>query len=90
MWVNDPSEKALVPERFDEIADDEPRDYHEFFWDEGIQRGRFVSWQPRIHTQVCRFDGNGGHVSMAQDCPHFEVEDEMGRNIPSNWTVQSG
>ncbi len=88
MYVNDPNELTLRPKLLVEVADEEPRDYHEFFWDEAVQRGRHLSPERQPHTQVCRFDGAGEHVTMAKDCPHFEMEDEMGRRIATGWTVQ--
>jgi hypothetical protein len=87
-YVNDPSELALLPELVSDIPVEEPRDYHEFFWDEAVERGRYASGYERAYTQVCRFDDNGEHITMAKDCPHFELEDETGKMIREGWTVQ--
>lgn len=87
-YVNDPSELALLPELVSDIPVEAVRDYHEFFYDEAVERGRYTSDYERAYTQVCRFDENGDHVMMAKDCPHFEAEDEMGKVIRKGWTVQ--
>ena len=89
MYVNEPSELALLPELKEEIDFEEPRDYHEFFWDDQPgDPGKYAAWHRGIHTQVCRFDPEGNHVTMARDCPHFELEDEEGKRIQEGWTVQ--
>lgn len=69
---------------------DEPRDYHEFFWEEAIERGRHVQGRERLYTEVCRFDENGDHTVMAKNCPHFDSEDEEGKITRPGWTVQNG
>jgi hypothetical protein len=88
MYIGDPTELMLPPKLVQDIDLSEPRDYHEFFWDEAVQRGQYAGPAGRAHTQVCRFDDQGDHVTMAKDCPHYEVEDEMGKHIPRGWTVQ--
>lgn len=88
MFVNDPSELALPPKQISVVELEEPRDYHEFFWEEAIERGRYTGRPDRGYTQVCRLDSHGEHVTMARDCPHFDLEDEMGRRINPGWTVQ--
>jgi len=90
MYINDPFDKAIPPSLEEVILDDEPRDYHEYFWDEYVERGQRVSRKQKLYTQVCRFDQNGDHITMAKDCPHFDAEDEEGRRIRPGWTVQSG
>lgn len=92
MYGYDPYQ-LMEPPALAEVEEDlfeEPRDYHEFFWDEAIERGsNYVSgFSQRLHTQVCRFDKKGEHVIMARNCPHFEVEDEEGKRIRKGWTCQ--
>lgn len=90
MYLPDPEQLMLKPRILEgELdVDEEPRDYHEFFWDEAVERGRQIGPSQRLHTQVCRFDQNGIHITMAAGCPHFEMEDETGRNIQRGWTAQ--
>lgn len=91
MYVNDPNELATLPEVKREVAFEEPRDYHEFFFDDRPKPGsKFAEDHWGIHSQVCRFDSEGNHVAMAHDCPHFDLEDEQGRRIQKGWTVQHG
>lgn len=89
MWMNDPFELTQAPviKEAEELFT-EPRDYHEFFWDEAIERGHHVQSNKRLHTQVCRFDEYGDHTVMARDCPHFNSDDEEGNIIRKGWTVQ--
>lgn len=91
MYVSDPHELAYLPEVKQEIEFAEPRDYHEFFYDDqqGLNLGTTTGDHLGIHTQICRFDSEGNHVYMAKDCPHFNIEDEMGKTIQQGWTVQS-
>jgi hypothetical protein len=88
--VNDPNELALLPEVISEVELGEPRDYHEFFWDDTRDPnfGRSVDYHLGIHTQVCRFNGRGEHIVMAKDCPHFVESDEEGKKVIPNWTAQ--
>lgn len=90
MYVNDPNELAELPARITDVELEEPRDYHEFFWDDtrnpNYGRGADNHWG--IHTQVCRFNERGEHIGMAQDCPHFDIADEEGKKIQEGWTVQ--
>lgn len=89
-YVNDPSELALLPEMEEDLQLEEPRDYHEFFHDDlqGLNMSPTVGWQRGINTQVCRFNSSGEHIAMAEDCPHFDMEDELGKRIRPGWTVQ--
>lgn len=93
MYINDPFDKMIPPklENSEEIDLEEgPRDYHEFFWDEAIERGRYIERAPgkTLYTEICRFDSQGNHLTMAKNCPHFDPEDEEGRKIRTDWTVQ--
>ena len=102
MYVNDPSQLAQLPEVKKEVEFEEPRDYHEFFGDDQAKPfylpprptvrserlPNFGEEPARIHTQVCRFNERGEHVSMAKDCPHFDGDDEMGKKIVQGWTAQ--
>jgi hypothetical protein len=92
MFVNDPSELALLPEVEEDGLYAEPaRDYHEFFNDDRPMPGqRHTGWNPPIQTQICRFNQYNEHTTMAEDCPHFNPSDEEGRIIRKGWTVQSG
>lgn len=90
MYVLDPSEKALLPQKIAEEPDEEPVDPRSFFWEEAVERGRYLSGYERMYTQICVFGPDGDHVAMAPDCPHFDQEDEMGKITAKGWTVQSG
>lgn len=91
MYVNAPSELAELPQVKHEIEFEEPRDYHEFFYDDARNPnyGKHADSHWGIHTQVCRFNERGEHVSMAKDCPHFDIADEEGPQIQKGWTVQA-
>jgi hypothetical protein len=90
--INDPHELALLPER--EQAQElfeEPRPYKDFFYDDHAPAsGRETGHVRGIHTQVCRFNQQGEHAYVADDCPHGSMEDEQGRIMPPGWTVQQG
>lgn len=93
MYVNDPSEKALLPEIFKPAEDilEEPRHYSEFFYDDQPEPGmRMAGYSHGLHTQICRFDQEGNHVTMAKDCTHFDQADEEGPKIQKGWTAQVG
>jgi hypothetical protein len=91
VYVNDPSDLALLPEVKQDIILEEPRDYHEFFYDDQPPHSRRFSEDHRgIYTQICRFDQEGNHVTMAKDCPHFVQSDEEGQKIQKGWTAQVG
>lgn len=89
MYVSDPFDKIFPPHLIDNpIEDDEPRDYHDFFWDDITQGSNHIQGSRRtLHTQVCKFV-DGVHTQMARDCPHFNMEDEEGRLIQKGWTAQ--
>lgn len=90
-YVNDPSEKALLPTILvpEEELLAEPRDYHEFFYDDLPKYDpKFAGSPYQPYTQVCVFDEEGNHTSMAHNCPHYDMEDETGRKIRGSWTVQ--
>jgi hypothetical protein len=90
-WVEDPWEKTLPPKLAEiENLDEEPSDPKEKFWEEAVERGSYVGPPQRLYTEVCRFGPDGEHTSMAKNCPHFEYEDEMGKNIRKGWTSQGG
>lgn len=91
MYVNDPFDKMIPPalEQAEELLE-EPRDYHEFFWDEAIERGRHAQRMLGAQVQICRFDSSGNHLAMAKNCPHFDSDDEQGRKVRTDWTVQGG
>lgn len=93
MYLQDPHDKALLPELESASLEDlleEPRDYHEFFWDDTpLDSGRQIGYHHPIHAQVCRFNGRGEHIVMARNCPHFEMEDQEGKTIQKGWTAQS-
>ena len=89
-FVNDPWDKAIPPKGVSTIEEVATRDYHEFFWDEAVQRSLSVGKPQRAYTQVCRFNEAGEHISFARDCPHFNQEDEMGRPVRKGWSVQGG
>lgn len=92
-YVNDPSELALLPLPESQIyEDEEPRDYHEFFYDDQPPSNfRQVGYPEYLHTEVtCHFNGQGEHTYMSPNCPHFDEYDQEGRRIRENWTVQIG
>lgn len=91
MYLHDPVALVQHPTlaETEEEVFEEPRDYHEFFWDEAVQRGRSISGiSERLYTQVCKFDEDGNHTVMARNCPHFDLEDEEGKRIQRGWTAQ--
>lgn len=93
MYLTDPFDHMLPPvlENSDELDLEEgPRDYHEFFWDEAVERGQYIPRAPgkTLHTEICRFNSSGEHTTMARNCPHFDLEDEEGKRIRQGWTVQ--
>lgn len=92
MYLIDPFDKIFPPaleQAPEEFLEDEPRDYHEFFWDEAVERGHHVDPRGKtLYTEICRFDQDGNHITMAKHCPHFDPEDEEGRKIRTGWTVQ--
>ena len=91
MYVLDPDEKALLPQRtMDELEEQEVKDPRDAFWEEAVERGRHISGYERLYTQRCVFGDDGDHIAMAPDCPHFNQEDEMGKITARGWTVQSG
>lgn len=89
-YVNDPVELAYPPVLEDKnIESEEPRDYHEFFYDDlPYSFSRSVDHETGIHTDVCRFDDSGNHVLISGKCPHFDIEDEEGKIVKPGWTVQ--
>lgn len=92
-YVNDPSELALLPIPESEIyEDEEPRDYHEYFHDDVPPAGYAQTGYPEfLYTEVtCHFNELGEHTYMSRNCPHFDMEDQEGRRIRKNWTVQMG
>jgi hypothetical protein len=87
----DPWEKILPPKLEEAPDPDEPPpDPKDKFWEEAVERGTHIGPPQRLYTQVCRFGPDGEHTSMAKDCPHFNYEDETGKNIRKGWTVQGG
>lgn len=89
MYVNDPHEKAALPEVVSDLEFEEARDYHEFFYDDLPQPGgKYTGYHWGFHTDICRFDEQGRHTQMADNCPHFDLEDEEGKRILPGWTVQ--
>jgi len=91
-WLPDPFQAAQPPtvELIEEELE-EPRDYHDYFWDDiRYSQGRDAVRDSGMHMETCRFDENGDHVTMAEHCPHFDVEDETGKRIQPGWTVQQG
>jgi len=91
-YVNDPSELALLPEKISVVEEEEPRDYHEFFYDDiPAEGGRYAGSPEMLYTEVtCHFNELGEHIYMSPKCPHFDMEDEEGRRVNPSWTVQSG
>lgn len=61
-----------------------------FFSELSRPAGKTVSREWAIHTERCRFDSAGNHLTMAEHCPHFDSHDEMGKRINTGWTVQMG
>lgn len=90
-YINDPSELAMSPALISDIEIEEPRDYHDYFWDDQqLGSAKYADNSYGIHVQRCVFDDSGDHLYMAKDCPHFELEDEEGPRIQQGWTVQQG
>lgn len=89
-YVNDPVELTLLPQTFDDVTEEEPRDYHEFFRDDvPPESGKYVGLPEMLYTEVtCKFNHRGEHIYMSENCPHFNMEDEEGRRIREGWTVQ--
>lgn len=91
MYINDPFELMLKPKLASDIEYDEPRDYHDYFWDDQ-QMGppRYADDEIGIYSDICVFDSSGDHLYMAENCPHFDAEDEEGKRIVPGWTAQQG
>lgn len=90
-FLNDPHQLAVPPTVESEEEDEGPRDYHDFFHDDRPEPGmNYADGGWGFHTQVCRFDKGGVHITIADDCPHFSPEDEMGKVVSKGWTVQQG
>jgi len=88
-YVNDPWDKTLPPviEQAEDLFE-EPRDYHEFFYDDlPPSSNRELGYQHGLQSEVCRFK-DGKHITMAPNCPHFDEYDEMGRKIREGWVAQ--
>lgn len=92
MYINDPSEKAHLPVKVSAggLEEEEVRPASEFFWDDVTPGGKYLPPEFPIHAshQVCVFGPDGSHTYMGKDCPHFEIEDEMGKVTATGWTVQ--
>lgn len=88
--MNDPNDLAQLPTVKQDIELEEPRDYHEFFWDDARNPnyGKSPDSHWGIHTQVCRFNERGEHVVIARDCPHYDQSNEEGPQIQKGWTAQ--
>lgn len=87
-WVNDPYDLAQPPVLEKDIETEEPRDSKDFFWDDITYWPDTAHYHQGIHTDVCRFDDEGNHTHMAENCPHYDEYDEMGRRIVPGWTAQ--
>jgi hypothetical protein len=88
-WIPDPFQLAQLPtveEQEQEI--DEPPTPEEIFHSSINHYPDTVGYGSGIHTGVCHFDETGNHTAMAQNCPHFDPEDEEGFRIRQGWTVQ--
>lgn len=89
MYVSDPTDLMRAPVHEQGEEDIEPRDYHDFFHDDRPALGQKFTGRPdNLHTEVCRLNPDGTHITMAEHCPHFSTEDEMGRPVTPGWTIQ--
>lgn len=91
-WVNDPhTDLTALPqlENSEEQLEERP-DPTDKFWEAGHTAfgGRQADYHQGLHVQMCRFDENGDHTQMAENCPHFSAEDEEGPKVMKGWTVQ--
>jgi hypothetical protein len=91
MYINDPFDLAQPPVfEEEEIFEDEPRDYHDFFGDDIVlYPHKYAGYDYGVQTQTCKFDDEGKHYQMAENCPHYDAVDEEGPRIVPGWTVQS-
>jgi hypothetical protein len=93
-WVNDPhSDLTALPvlegqgQEEEEIPDPSSE-----FWDEAykVHQGITADYHQQIiiPKRVCVFGDDGSHISMAENCPHYNTSDEEGPRINPGWTVQ--
>lgn len=91
----DPWDKTFPPINQADLEDDEEIDPRYNL--DGVFYGETVPGQPMASelggkefepVDICRFDEAGNHTFMGRACPHFDMEDEMGRTIRPGWTAQ--
>lgn len=89
-YINDPFELAVPPKLQDSEIDfeEEPRDYHDFFYDDIHISPDNTLYHSGIYTEACRFDEVGEHTYIAKNCPHFDAANEEGPRIRQGWTIQ--
>ncbi len=75
-----------IPRPF--VPKDEPPDFRREFWQQAPDMRPNRGSDRMATLKVCRY-ANGKHESpRASWCPHFEREDETGKRIRPDWTVQ--
>lgn len=88
-WLTDPFQLAQPPTvEEQEIELEVPPSNEEIFHESIRHYPDTVGHDHGIHIQVCRFDELGNHTSIAENCPHFSIEDEQGKQIQPGWTAQ--
>jgi hypothetical protein len=88
-WLTDPYQLAQPPTvEQTEVEIEEPPSNEEIFHESIRHYPDTVGHGFGFHTEVCRFDESGNHTAMADNCPHFNAEDETGKQIQPGWTVQ--
>lgn len=91
MYINDPFDLTLLPKlEGEEIEEEEerPPTNEEIFYTESRFRPGTLPYHNNFAVDVCRFDEQGHHTTMAKNCPHYESEDEEGQRVKTGWTVQ--
>lgn len=91
MYLNDPFDLTLQPqiEGWDKVEEEEQGpDYQEIFNAESHFRPGTLPYHNNFAVEICRFDNQGNHLTMAKNCPHYEGSDEEGPRIRPGWTVQ--
>jgi hypothetical protein len=88
-WITDPHDLAKLPQlEYSDLDLDEPEDPDDKFWEEVNNLPDTVSYHQGIHVDICRFDEQGSHTVMSNNCPHYDAADELGPVVRQGWTVQ--
>jgi hypothetical protein len=85
------NEGIFQPVHVEDDPDPEPVPLQQYFFEETARPSRRAVKPSRpITRHVCRFDERGRHTYMAEQCPHYAIEDENGPRRKPEWTVQDG